>query len=265
MGVVCVPTSAECSSERRECRANSKTAGFFFALLLACSLTSWTGATAQDESNTPEQVMSHGFDCFSCHAINKEIVGPAWVTIADHYHHDRSKTAYLTAKIRNGSVGDFGKIPMPAHQDMNTKLATYLANYILSLKGTLEGPPRKYKYENTNGEEVKVDFPVFDNYNGRQVVTQDIFAGFEKYDSYCFRCHGFDAVGGEYAPDLRKSLDNGMSKHDFFTASMEGRPSKGMPGWAGFFDADELNQVYEYVAARAVDLLGPGRPPSKSD
>jgi cytochrome c len=209
--------------------------------------------------------MSHGFDCFSCHAIDKEVVGPAWITIADHYHHDHSKVPYLASKIRNGSVGDFGKIPMPAHQDMNDKLATYLANYILSLKGSLQGPPRKYTYKNLDGQKITVDFPVFEDYNGHQVVTKNIFSGFEKYDSYCFRCHGFDAVGGEYAPDLRKSLDNGMSKRDFFAASMEGRPSKGMPGWAGFFDADELDQVYEYVAARARDLLPAGRPPSSGD
>lgn len=209
--------------------------------------------------------MSHGFDCFSCHAIDKEVVGPAWITIADKYHHDRSKVPYLAGKMRNGSVGDFGKIPMPAHKDMNDKLATYLANYILSLNGRLESPPKKYEYKNTDGQETSVGFPVFETYQGRQVVTKDIFGGFEKYNSYCFRCHGFDAVGGEYAPDLRKSLNNGMSKHEFFVASMEGRPSKGMPGWAGFFDADELNQVYEYVEARARGLLSAGRPPSKSD
>jgi cytochrome c len=110
-----------------------------------------------------------------------------------------------------------------------------------------------------------VDFPVFESAKDRTVVTDNIFSGFEKYNSYCFRCHGFDAVGGEYAPDLRKSLNNGMSKHGFFAASMEGTESKGMPGWAGFFNADELNQVYEYVKARAADVIPPGRPPSKSD
>jgi cytochrome c len=96
-------------------------------------------------------------------------------------------------------------------------------------------------------------------------VTEEIFSGFEKYDSYCFRCHGFDAVGGEYAPDLRKSLDNGMSKREFFMVSMEGREGRGMPGWAGFFNADELEQVYEYVEARALGMIGPGRPPSRTD
>jgi len=224
-----------------------------------------TQRIAQGQPSSPEQIMSHGFDCFSCHAIDREVVGPAWIAIADKYHHDRSRVPYLAAKIRNGSVGEFGKIPMPAHQDMNDKLATYLARYILSLNGRLEGPPGKHEYKNMDGREVIVEFPVFENYRGRQVVTRDIFGGFEKYNSYCFRCHGFDAVGGEYAPDLRKSLNNGMSKHEFFVASMEGRASKGMPGWAGFFDADELNQVYEYVEARARGLLSAGRPPSITD
>jgi len=235
-------------------------------MLAAYLLTSQTLAPARDESNTPEQVLSHGFDCFSCHAIDKEVVGPAWIAIAVHYHHDSAKAPYLAAKILNGSVGDFGKIPMPAHQDIKPKLAANLANYILSLKGPLqERSAKKYRYKNTNGEDVTVDFQVFENEKRHQVVTDDIFSGFEKYNSYCFRCHGFDAVGGEYAPDLRKSLHNGMSKHEFFIASMEGRQSKGMPGWAGFFNAGELNQVYEYVEARALDLIGPGRPPSKTD
>jgi cytochrome c len=235
-------------------------------MLVACLVAGRIKLQAQNESSNPEQVMSHGFDCFSCHAINQEVVGPAWIAVADHYHHDPSKAAYLAEKIRKGSVGDFGKVPMPAHQDMKPKLAESLASYILSLKGSLEKEPtKKYEYKNTSGEPVAVDFQVFESAKGRTVVTDDIFGGFEKYNSYCFRCHGFDAVGGEYAPDLRKSLNNGMSKHDFFTASMEGAESKGMPGWAGFFNADELNQVYEYVKARAVDVIPPGRPPSKSD
>jgi cytochrome c len=97
------------------------------------------------------------------------------------------------------------------------------------------------------------------------VVSDAIFGGFEKYNSYCFRCHGFDAVGGEYAPDLRQSLTNGMTKKSFFAASMAGKPDKGMPAWAGFFTSEDLNQIYEYVKARSLDLIGPGRPPSSTD
>jgi cytochrome c len=224
---------------------------------------------AQDNTNAanaPEQALSHGFDCFSCHAIDLEVVGPAWSAIGAHYHHDPAKADYLAGKIRAGSVGDFGNVPMPAHPDVDPKLALQLAKYILSLKSPAHpASAHKYSYTDANGKEVTVDFQVFQTVGGRKVVTDDLFGGFEKYDSYCFRCHGFDAVGGEYAPDLRKSLINGMTRREFFIVAMEGRESKGMPGWAGFFSAAELEQVYEYVKARSVELIATGRPPSKND
>ncbi len=234
-------------------------------LVLLSPLLRSRESDAQD-SNTPEQVLSHGFDCFSCHAINEEVVGPAWSAIAAHYQHDEMKADYLAGKIRAGSVGDFGKLPMPAHPDIDPKLAVQLAKYILSLKAPAHAVSRQdYVYKEASGKAVTVDFSVFENVGGRKVVTDNIFAGFEKYDSYCFRCHGFDAVGGEYAPDLRKSLIDGMSRHEFFVVAMEGRESKGMPGWAGFFTASELEQVYQYVKARSLNLIDTGRPPSKSD
>ncbi len=233
---------------------------------MLCSPISWSVLTAQDQQINPSEVMAHGFDCFSCHAINKDIVGPAWIRIADHYHHDPAQADYLAKKILDGSVGVFGNVPMPAHKDMDPKLAQQLAAYILTLGGKLEqGLAKTYKYKNLAGKFVKVDFQVFQPGKTKRVVTDSIFGGFEKYNSYCFRCHGFDAVGGEYAPDLRNSLNNGMTRREFFTVAMEGREGKGMPGWNGFFTADELEQVYEYVKARALDLIGPGRPPSKSD
>lgn len=241
--------------------------GPLFAVVLAVSAaTVLRGAIAQEQAASPSEVMAHGFDCFSCHAINRDVVGPAWIKIADHYHHDPAKADYLANKIIHGSVGDFGNVPMPAHTKMNKNVALQLATYILSLKGKLaQGSNKQYKYQNLNGKTVTLDFPVFQKVKGERVVTDAIFKGFEKYDSYCFRCHGFDAVGGEYAPDLRRSLDNGMTKRQFFTVAMEGRESKGMPGWNGFFTADQLDQVYEYVKARSLDLIATGRPPSKGD
>jgi cytochrome c len=238
---------------------------FFFILLAICASVGW-GRGAAQEAASPDEVMAHGFDCFSCHAIKRDIVGPAWIRIANRYNHDPSKADYLANKIINGSVGDFGKVPMPAHKDMSPKLAKQLATYILTLKGKLEeGPSKHYRYKNLDGKTVTVDFQVFQQSDGKKIVTDNIFGGFEKYNSYCFRCHGFDAAGGEYAPDLRQSLINGMTRREFFTVAMEGREAKGMPGWNGFFTADELEQVYEYVKARSLDLIGPGRPPSKED
>jgi cytochrome c len=248
---------------RRTAKRHVKSVQIFLAILIAGWLTNSTGVRAQDEPSMKE-VMSG--DCFSCHKIDQDDVGPAWIGVADRYHHDSSKAPYLANRIRNGGVGDWGKVAMPAHDYLSQKLALQLASYILSLKGSLKKAlSKKYKYTNTAGKAVTVDFPVFETDKNRQVVSDAIFGGFEKYNSYCFRCHGFDAVAGEYAPDLRQSLSNGMSKRSFFTVSMAGRQDKGMPAWAGFFSSDDLNEIYEYVKARALDLIGPGRPPSKTD
>jgi cytochrome c len=248
---------------RAAAKRHVKSVQIFFAILVAGWLTNWTSVAAQDEPSMKE-VMSG--DCFSCHKIDQDDVGPAWVSVADHYHHDSSKAPYLADRIRKGSVGDWGKVAMPAHDYLSQKLALQLASYVLSLKGSLKKEvSRKYKYTNTAGKAVTVDFPVFETNKNRQVVSDAIFGGFEKYNSYCFRCHGFDAVGGEYAPDLRQSLSNGMTKRSFFTVSMAGKPDKGMPAWAGFFTSDDLNQIYQYVKARSLDLIGPGRPPSSTD
>ena len=85
---------------------------------------------------------------------------------------------------------------------------------------------------------------------------------FEQYNSYCFRCHGGDAAGGEYAPDLRKSLAGGMTWDQFLSTAMVGRQAKGMPAWVGFFEEKDIRAIYVYVKARQLDLIPMGRPPS---
>ncbi|HUY18108.1 MAG TPA: c-type cytochrome [Candidatus Binataceae bacterium] len=202
-------------------------------------------------------------DCFSCHAIDHEVVGPAWLKVAQTYNGQPQAATILTFKVINGGVGHWGTVPMPAHPKLSQADASKIVKWILSLKGEVkERTARIYTYKEPNGKSVSVDFKVF---NDKRQVTANIFAGFEKYDSYCYRCHGLDAQGGEYAPDLRKSLANGMSRKQFFIVSMEGRKDKGMPDWAGFFTADEMEQIYEYVKARQLGLLGPGRPLSAND
>jgi cytochrome c len=217
------------------------------------------------ESTAPKAMqLAQQQDCFSCHAIDHDVVGPAWLKIANTYNGQPEAATVLTFKVINGGVGHWGTVPMPAHPKLSQAEAAEIVKWILSLRGEVaEQPARTYSYKGQNGKPLTSDFKVFND--GKHQVTNNIFSGYEKYDSYCYRCHGLDAEGGEYAPDLRKSLGNGMSRRDFFIVSMEGKKDKGMPEWAGFFTADEMEQIYEYVMARELGLVGPGRPPSASD
>lgn len=53
--------------------------------------------------------------CFACHSIASKLVGPAWKDVAKKYKGDKSAEAKLIAKVKNGGVGAWGQIPMPAN------------------------------------------------------------------------------------------------------------------------------------------------------
>jgi len=200
-------------------------------------------------------------DCFSCHAIDHKVVGPALADVAKRYRGQADVVPKLADKIRAGGSGAWGDVAMTPHPNLSTANLTAIVQWVLSLKAqAVAGTAarhRTYDYELPGGRTVKLDFPLFTH--GHE-VSKDVFAGWEQFNSYCFRCHGTDAGGSEYAPDLRHSLAGGMKREQFVAIAMAGRPDKGMPSWAGFFTPREIEQVYDYVKGRSVGLLGPGRP-----
>jgi cytochrome c len=118
-----------------------------------------------------------------------------------------------------------------------------------------------HTYKDIYGRSVQSDVTVFTAAD-QTSVTPAISHGYEKYSAYCFRCHGKDAVGGVYAPDLRKSMANGMTYPQFLGTVLGGRSAKGMPSWAGVFGEKDIHAIYDYIKARQLDLIPGGSPPS---
>jgi cytochrome c len=52
-------------------------------------------------------------NCLACHAVDKKIVGPAYQEVATKYKGRADASAYLSQKIKAGSVGVWGPVPMP--------------------------------------------------------------------------------------------------------------------------------------------------------
>lgn len=231
---------------------------------LAVSPTAASGESAAKASKTYAMIKKS--DCLSCHKIYKNVVGPAWAKVAERYRGKKGMVSVLAKKIRHGSSGVWGKAVMPPHPKLTDAEAKQMAEWVLSLKPKKEvaAKAKTYTYTTEGGKKVKVDFPIFLS-SKQKKVTPAVFRGFELYNSYCFRCHGPDAIGGEYAPDLRKMINQGLSRKQFTTIAMEGRKAKGMPSWSGFFTADQIGKIYEYVKGRATGLVGTGRPPSAND
>lgn len=221
---------------------------------LVCLLAAAAAAPAQDVEK-----LIKASDCSSCHAVDHQVVGPAYSDMARRYAGQADAAAKLSAKIRDGGGG------MTPHADMPDAQRADIAKWILSQTGSAASPSQARTYAHTlkDGTTAQLDFPMFVEGKAPK-VTKDVFHGYQLYNSYCYRCHGTDATGGQLGPDLRRSVA-GMKQQQFLSVAMEGRKEQGMPGWAGFLSEDDVVHVYKYVKGRSLDLIPSGRPPSEQD
>lgn len=72
--------------------------------------------------------------CAACHAVDKKILGPAYQDVATKYKGDATALAKLTQKVKAGSVGAWGQIPMPPNAQVPDDEIKALVSWILTLK-----------------------------------------------------------------------------------------------------------------------------------
>jgi cytochrome c len=197
-------------------------------------------------------------DCSSCHAADHEVFGPAYVDMAKRYAGQSAAMEKLAAKIRDGGGG------MTPHPDLTDAQRREIVKWILSMNGGDLLVQSEFPHTLKDGTTVNLDFPIYEGGKGPK-VTKEVFHGYQLFNSYCYRCHGTDATGGQLAPDLRRSLAGGMKRQEFVAVAAAGKAEKGMPSWAGFLSGDELFHIYQYVKGRSLDLVPSGRPPSAQD
>ena len=73
-------------------------------------------------------------DCLGCHAVATKLVGPAYKDVAAKYAGQADAQSMLALSIRNGSVGKWGDLPMPAHPKLSEADAKKLAAWVLKAK-----------------------------------------------------------------------------------------------------------------------------------
>jgi cytochrome c len=70
----------------------------------------------------------------ACHALDKKLVGPAWIDVAKKYAGDPEAEARLVAKVKKGGSGVWGQIPMPPNVTAKDADIKAIVHYLLSLK-----------------------------------------------------------------------------------------------------------------------------------
>jgi cytochrome c len=72
--------------------------------------------------------------CLSCHTVDKKLIGPAYKEVAAKYRSRKDADVYLTKKIREGSTGVWGPVPMPPNTTVSEGDAKAMAKWIMSQK-----------------------------------------------------------------------------------------------------------------------------------
>lgn len=125
---------------------------FFFFLLLtlvSCQNNSSTTESANssvvkeevpEKSPQSDPVYTKGLglvaksDCLTCHKIDDKLIGPSYKEIAVKYADAPNDViTALAKKIINGSVGNWGNVPMTPHPSVSQDDAEAMVRYILTL------------------------------------------------------------------------------------------------------------------------------------
>jgi len=95
-------------------------------------------------------------------------------------------------------------------------------------------------------------------------LPQPIYDGWKQYQLACARCHGEDAHGTSFGPDLVEALrsDSRVADAAAFRAVLAGgRPDRGMPsGIALGVDPVQFDPIYQYLKGRSDNRYLGGRP-----
>jgi len=80
-----------------------------------------------------DEALAKAKNCMACHSIDKKLVGPAYKDVAAKYAGNGDAVATLAGKIKNGSSGVWGPVPMPPNA-VSEDEAKKLAAWVLSQK-----------------------------------------------------------------------------------------------------------------------------------
>jgi cytochrome c len=98
------------------------------ALLASLSLPS----LAVDQAAAMEIAKKNG--CLACHALDKKLVGPAWNEVGKKYAGDPAAAQQLVVKVKKGTKGTWGAIPMPPNATVKDANIKTLVDFVLTLK-----------------------------------------------------------------------------------------------------------------------------------
>ncbi|MDA8383040.1 MAG: c-type cytochrome [Betaproteobacteria bacterium] len=109
------------------------------SLMVAAGAAMCFSGTAFAAGNPAAKAMMMSNDCFSCHAVNHQLVGPSFRAIAQRYHGRAASTATiatLAKKVISGGSGHWnaqtGGMAMTPHPQLSQAQAEGMVRWVLA-------------------------------------------------------------------------------------------------------------------------------------
>lgn len=92
------------------------------------------GVAGAANAATPEEQLAQKSGCFTCHSVDKKVIGPPYKEVAAKYKGDASAEAKLIDKVKKGGSGVWGSMAMPPNSPLvsDADIKT-LVHWVLSL------------------------------------------------------------------------------------------------------------------------------------
>ncbi|RBA23603.1 c-type cytochrome [Herminiimonas fonticola] len=84
------------------------------------------------EDNSRAIALSNRSACMACHAVERKMVGPSYKDVAAKYAGDAAAPDRLAKKIKSGSSGVWGSVPMPPQPSLSDADVRVLADWVLA-------------------------------------------------------------------------------------------------------------------------------------
>jgi cytochrome c len=104
------------------------------AVLLVGMLAALPASFSTSFSAMASEELAKKHACFACHTVDKKMVGPSYKEVAAKYRADKEAPAKLAAKVKKGSQGVWGNVPMPPNAAVPDADINALVKWILSQK-----------------------------------------------------------------------------------------------------------------------------------
>ena len=90
------------------------------------------GPVATAAPADPVRLLAEKSGCLACHGPKQRLIGPSLAEIASRYRSDSGAEARLAAKVKSGSQGAWGAVPMPPQPQLPENDVRSLIRWILT-------------------------------------------------------------------------------------------------------------------------------------